>query len=323
VVVYAADWTGKGGLLASMDLNDVIGLMEVFRDLNSTELDLILHSGGGNAEACNSLVNYMRSKFDHVRVFVPLGAMSAATMWALAADEIVMGNHSQLGPIDPQFILPQHGIQIPAGSLTAQFKEASDQCLKEPGRLAAWLPTLQQYPPGLLEMCEKTSKLAKELVEQWLKRYMLKDEPHRDTTARETAEWLADDKVHLSDGRPITGDQLREKGLNVTELAVDQQLQDAVLTVFHAVLYTISPPSPVMKVIENQVGRRYVKTGGAPLLQQVMIPQPPPPQQPQPQPAPPPQQPAPPQQQPPSAPPQQPPAPPQQQPPGPPPGTLP
>jgi ClpP class serine protease len=37
-----------------------------------------------------------------VTVFVPHHAMSGGTLVALAADEIVMCEHSVLGPIDPQ-----------------------------------------------------------------------------------------------------------------------------------------------------------------------------------------------------------------------------
>jgi len=37
-----------------------------------------------------------------VAVYVPVYAMSGGTLIALAADEIVMGEFSVLGPIDPQ-----------------------------------------------------------------------------------------------------------------------------------------------------------------------------------------------------------------------------
>jgi hypothetical protein len=287
VVVYAADWTGKGGQQASIDFGDTVGLMEVFRGQTSPNLDLILHSGGGTAEACDALVGYMRSKFNHVRVFVPQGAMSAATMWAMAADEIVMAGHSHLGPIDPQINLPS-GLTMPAGALTAQFREASDQCLKEPGRLAGWLPTLQQFPPGVLEVCEKAAALSKTLVEEWLKSYMLRSKSRRTKIARDAAEWLADDQEHLTHGRAIRRERLREKKLNVTDLEDDQDLQDAVLSVFHVLLHTFSQnPGPV-KIIWNQLGRKYIKHGGVQMLMPPgMLPQLPPGIIPQP-PAPPP-----------------------------------
>jgi Serine dehydrogenase proteinase len=287
-VLYATDWlSGNSSQAASVTLQDMQGLMEVFHNLPGPNLDLILHSPGGQAEAADRLVRYMRSKFTHVRVFVPLAAMSAATMWAMAADEIVMGKHSQLGPIDPQVMLPS-GISMPVGALLEQFEEASQQLAAQPDKIAAWLPTLQQYPSGLLNFCQAAAKLAEQLVAEWVETYMLAGKPDRQLKALQIAAWLADDKTHLSHSRAITRDQLREQGVVVRDLEEDQDLQDAVLSVHHAAMHTFS--GSAVKLIENNLGRAFVVQGG----QQVMlIPQPVPqqgpimPQQPMPMPEPP------------------------------------
>lgn len=255
VVVYATDFTA--GPVAQISLMDMQGLMEVFRELPGPNLDLILHSPGGQAEATDRLVRYMRAKYEHIRVFVPLAAMSAATMWAMAADEIVMGKHSQLGPIDPQITLPS-GITVPAGALIEQFQTVSDECAQDPSRLTGWLPTLQQYPPGLLNVCETAGALAKELVAEWLGSFMLKG---NQAAASEVAEWLSNDHVHLSHSRAITRDQLRERGLNIVDLEDDQELQDAVLSVHHTVMHTLGS-TPSYKLIENHLGRAYIQSGG-------------------------------------------------------------
>jgi ClpP class serine protease len=98
-IIYYSDWLRGGG--PQISLEDMVGLMEVCRGMPAGPVDVILHSPGGSAEATASIVRYLRRQFTEMRVFVPLAAMSAATMWALAADRIVMGSHSQLGPIDP------------------------------------------------------------------------------------------------------------------------------------------------------------------------------------------------------------------------------
>lgn len=264
VVLYATDFLGKGGAHTQINLLDMQGLMEVFKDLPGPNLDLILHSPGGQAEATDRLVRYMRSKFDHIRVFVPLAAMSAATMWAMAADEIVMGKHSQLGPIDPQIILPNangSGMAVPAGALLEQFREAVDECAGDPSRITGWLPTLQQYQPGLLNVCESATALSKKLVKEWLQTYMLKSNRNRRKIANGIANWLADDHVHLSHGRAITRDELVRHGLNVSELENNQALQDAVLSVHHATMLTFGS-SGAIKIIENHLGRAFVQHGG-------------------------------------------------------------
>ena len=70
--------------------------------MGGTDLDLILHSPGGSIGAAEAIVSYLRSRFEHIRVVVPNLAMSAAAMISCAADELVLGEHSFLGPTDPQ-----------------------------------------------------------------------------------------------------------------------------------------------------------------------------------------------------------------------------
>lgn len=43
-VLYTADYLGKGGPQTSINLGDMIGLMEVFKGLPGGDLDLILQS---------------------------------------------------------------------------------------------------------------------------------------------------------------------------------------------------------------------------------------------------------------------------------------
>lgn len=270
-VVYATDWLNTGGPATSITLQDMQGLMEVFRNLNGPALDLIIHSPGGQAEATDSLVTYMRSKFRDVRVFVPLAAMSAATIWALSADRICMGKHSQLGPIDPQ--VPIGATLVPASALVRQFQKVSDECAADPTRLSAWLPTLQQYWPGLLETCDDADALSRKLVEQWLSKYMLRNLPAKERKAQSTAiaDYFANHDEHLSHGRPIHRDAARKVGVVVDDLEDHSDLQDAVLSVHHAFLITLSQTSAV-KIIENHVGAKLV-THNAQMMVPTFMPQ--------------------------------------------------
>jgi ClpP class serine protease len=82
---------------------DVCGFMEACSNAaakNDRKLDFFIHSPGGDPDAAEQICEYLRTQYDHIRVIVPLQAMSAATMMALSADEVLMGDHSQLGPID-------------------------------------------------------------------------------------------------------------------------------------------------------------------------------------------------------------------------------
>lgn len=260
-IVYASDWLTAGTPDTSIDLSDMQGLMETFYGLSGPDLDLILHSPGGSPEAADRLVRYMRSKFDHVRVFVPLAAMSAATMWTLAADEIVLGKHSQLGPIDPQLVmtLPNgQPWQVPARALREQFDEAARDVEDSPNRLTTWLPILQQYTPGLLRIAENAEELGKELVQEWLAAFMFKGHSDPQASADAVADFFADASIHKSHSRGIDRKQARETGLVIVDLESDQALQEAVLSVHHAVMHTLSG-TPAVKLVENHNGRAYVR----------------------------------------------------------------
>jgi len=72
-------------------------------------VDVLVHSTGGDALTAWKLMSILRERFDGVAVLVPFMAFSAATLFALGADEIIMHPHASLGPIDPQIVIPQPG----------------------------------------------------------------------------------------------------------------------------------------------------------------------------------------------------------------------
>jgi len=234
--------------------------MQVMHGISTSHLDLIIHSPGGSLEAAESFVIYLRSKFDHIRVIVPHLAMSAATMIACAADEIVLGKHSFLGPIDPQFALntPMGQRMVPAQAILAQFELAQKEC-NDPTKLAAWIPMLNQYGPDLLVQCEHASKMSKRLVNEWLKTYMFKSETKakRQALASNISNWLSNHQYFKSHGRHIQRDSLRAKKLKIINLEDDQKFQDLVLSTFHATTMTMTL-TPAVKIIENHFGKAFI-----------------------------------------------------------------
>ena len=69
----------------------------------SGELGVVLRSPGGCACCSYAIARELKRRFDRVSVFVPLAAKSAAVLIALAADDLVLGNLGELGPLDAQF----------------------------------------------------------------------------------------------------------------------------------------------------------------------------------------------------------------------------
>lgn len=82
----------------------------------TTPLDVVLESDGGDADAAYKAVLTLRSVADDLRVLVPSWAKSAATLFALGADGVAMPPaFAELGPLDAQVIDPRN----PARTMSA------------------------------------------------------------------------------------------------------------------------------------------------------------------------------------------------------------
>jgi len=262
-ILYATNFTQPvpADALQIIQINDedMQGFMEVVNGLQGSSLDLILHSPGGNIEAAESIVTYLRSKFTDIRVFVPHLALSAATMIACSANRIVMGKHSYLGPIDPQLIMmtPLNVRVVPAQEILDQFDRAKRECIN-PANLPPWAPMLAQFGPDLLVKCDNLMAMSHALVEQWLRQYMLAGAQSANASSTSIAAWLCNHNEFKTHGRHIARDTLKARGLTVDDLEQDQQLQDLCLSVFHATTHTFQYTGCV-KIIENQLGNAFVK----------------------------------------------------------------
>jgi hypothetical protein len=83
-------------------------------------LDVVLASHGGQIDAAYLLARELKRRFASVTIFVPLCAKSAATLVCLAADDLVLGDLGELGPLDPQ--RNEHRIEdatVPTSALTS------------------------------------------------------------------------------------------------------------------------------------------------------------------------------------------------------------
>lgn len=250
VVVYYSGWLQKRGL-QNLDINDADknGFMTVLNKLDRTKgLDLILHTPGGETAATESLVDYLRSMFgSNVRAIIPQLALSAGTMIACACSEIVMGKHSSLGPIDPQFGgIPAHGI-------VEEFKRAHTEIRGDQSKVFVWQPIIAKYAPTFIGECEKAIKWCDDMVREWLRTGMLRDDPDRDTKINRIMEELADHAISLSHSRHLSAIKCKDLGLRIFDLESDDALQDAVLSVHHSCIHTLTSTA-AYKLIENHEG---------------------------------------------------------------------
>ena len=86
-----------------IDLEDAQTIIAAIKETPPARaIDLVLHTPGGLVLAAMQIARAIEAHPGKVTVFVPVYAMSGGTLIALAADEIVLGEFSVLGPIDPQ-----------------------------------------------------------------------------------------------------------------------------------------------------------------------------------------------------------------------------
>lgn len=237
--------------------------MTVLHELDHEKgLDLILHTPGGQTGATESLVDYLRAVFGtNIRAFVPHLAMSGGTVIACGCKEIYMGKHSSLGPIDPQIDgKPVHGI-------LSDFDRAFKEVKSDPDKILVWQPILTKYEPALIDQCEKALEMVTEMVIQWLKTGMFEDDDEvvmtlEDGTDVHKSTFIANTLINAdkfkSHARHIAPNECQDIGLKVRLLEDEPKLQDAVLSVHHACIHTLSR-ARVLKLIENHTGKTFLQ----------------------------------------------------------------
>ncbi len=200
LIVYIANPQHPGG---SINQNDILAFGDLLQDKADKDLDLLLQSSGGDIDVAEKIIYMCRNNTKSFRVIVTESAKSAATLIALAADEIVMGYTSELGPIDPQVIVTTASGQImdrPAQSFLDGLTAIKEEEQAE-GRLSpVYFPLLQQLDPALIDYCKKALLRSQRFAEKWLNRTQCKGQPER---AKEIAGKLADTKRYLSHGTVI------------------------------------------------------------------------------------------------------------------------
>ena len=263
VLVYGSSFLQKPEVPAQyiqITHEDLNGFMSVLYAMNwSRPLSLILHTPGGVTNATESLVDYLRSKFDRIEVIVPTYSMSAGTMIALASDLIIMGRQSQLGPIDPQ--MPYSGRFVSARAIVDQFQRAKQEVQKDLVNAHVWAPILSSLGPSLVQEAQNALDYGEEMVGKWLSQFMfahISDDKQRRKKAESVAEHFNDATKHKSHGRRIDRNEVRNLDIRIEDLESNQELQDSVLTAYH--LMTIMfEQSTATKILWSHHGQQWIK----------------------------------------------------------------
>jgi ATP-dependent protease ClpP protease subunit len=255
IICYYSGFLSKPPILGiELTDDDKNAFMMTIHQLDRSKgLDLFLHTPGGSVAAAESLVNYLQQMFGkNIRAFVPQIAMSAGTMISCSCKSIVMGTHSNLGPIDPQL----NG--VPAQGVLKELQDAYTEIKADQGKLQIWQFILSKYNPTFIGQCQQAVDWSKDFVKKQLMSNMFDGDPVADAKANAIVARLSDYTTNKAHNRHIHIQDCINMGLRIERLEDDKELQDLVLTVHHCFMHTLGNTNS-FKIVENHLGRAQVK----------------------------------------------------------------
>lgn len=168
------------GLDTSIDRDDTVPVVDLLHNVPEGEdLDLLLHTGGGDVDAAEKLVSMMRQRVGtaRLRVVVPDFAKSAGTLIALGSDAIVMSDTSELGPIDPQIVRYDkdgNGMMHSVLSYLDAYEHHASVLKREPDNIASQI-MMDKMDPGTQRQYEAMRDRVRRVAEDLLKQGMFKE----------------------------------------------------------------------------------------------------------------------------------------------------
>ena len=186
----------------------------------SQDLHIMLATPGGDGETAIRLVRQAQSRCKELTVVVPDQAKSAGTLFVLGADHIYMGPTSDLGPVDPQFLLPDGSLGA-ARAIIAAVEDAERRIQANPQTYPLHAALLADISALMVQQARDALARTKDQVTEALSCV-------RKRSAREVKELAL--KLHgpligdtQSHGATISASDARNFGLPVTEATHDEQ----------------------------------------------------------------------------------------------------
>ena len=185
---------------AQIDPKDPAYVTELLGDVVGTPVDLLLETSGGYTDAAEAVVSILQNLVPDLRVIVANAAKSNGIVLCLAAQSIVMGCTSELGPIEPQI----NG--IPSTVLIEPQIQQQNFVLHKAGAFAL----------------SQTQKLAKKLLVDG----MMKGRPDAEIAA--VVQQLSSRDTYASHGSVIDHREAKAMGLVVDYLPPDDPIWERI-----------------------------------------------------------------------------------------------
>jgi hypothetical protein len=181
---------------AQIDAGDCAMMAELLGDIGDQPFDLMLETIGGVTDATEGLISLIKNLTVDFRVIVVNAAKSNGTLLGLAANSIVMGATSELGPIEP----------LVQGVPCTILEE----------------PTIAQQNFPLHMFGKFALQQTKTLARNLLAEGMMKGKPQPDIDA--VVAKLSSRDTYFSHGSVIDHKEAKQIGLNVEYLGPDDNI---------------------------------------------------------------------------------------------------
>jgi ClpP class serine protease len=260
IIVYASDIINKANAPVAIDFSDILPFQDQLSNLKGNAIDVILETPGGIAEVVEDIVRLLRSKYDNIGIIIPGTAKSAGTILTMAADEILMGTASSLGPIDAQIITASK--RFSADAFLEGLEKIKEDVIKVGKLNPAYIPILQNISPGEIQHCENAQNFSRTLVTQWLSQYKFKTWLNHNSTgkpvtmdekeaqAKKIADKLCKHSDWLTHGRSITIKDLEGMGLKIIDYTQTTPLNEAI-TRYYTLLKMSLESTNIYKIFET------------------------------------------------------------------------
>lgn len=223
LVYVTSSRRGASGSMASDVIPEFIDQLKELPD-DTNGIDLLIESQGGDALVAWRVVSLIRERIDNFTVIIPFNAFSAATLLALGANEIIMGNYGCLGPIDPQINIrkkdgttQQFAYQDVVSYLDFVKKEVG---LTEQDHVEKTFQLLcEQLDPSVLGVAKRASSLSVTMAEKLLQTHMsgLEEEQQAKGIATKLNE------SYFSHGYAVSKSEAKDIGLKIID--ADSELE--------------------------------------------------------------------------------------------------
>jgi len=196
LVVYFSDCERTG---AQIDPSDDIAISELLTACSGAPVDLLLETNGGFTDATEKVCGILRQAAPDLRVIIPRKAKSNGTVIALCGSHILMGQQSELGPIDPSIggIPAEFIVNAPAGTMNpidVQFANAA--------RLQTWKLASTLLSTGMMQA------FTQQQIEDTVRKLATKSEYHSHGSSIDADEAA---KLNLSIIKYLPDDALWQK----------------------------------------------------------------------------------------------------------------